>query len=150
MHTLYLGLGANLGDREATLRKAIAALADEVGAVERVSSFYTTRPWGFRSDNDFVNCCVRMATALSPRQVLEATQDIERRLGRTAKSHDGHYADRVVDIDILLYDDLHLDEPDLRIPHPLMTRRDFVMRPLSEIMDGAPGTADGRGGGAEA
>lgn len=150
MHTLYLGLGANLGDRVATLRKAIGALADEVGAVDRVSSFYTTRPWGFRSDNDFVNCCVRMTTALSPRQVLGATQDIERRLGRTAKSHDGHYADRVVDIDILLYDDLHLDEPDLRIPHPLMTRRDFVMRPLSEIMDGAPGPADGRGGGTEA
>lgn len=150
MHTLYLGLGANLGDRESTLRKALAALAAEVGAVERVSSFYTTRPWGFRSDNDFVNCCVRVSTALSPRQVLVSTQRIERRLGRTGKSHDGHYADRVVDIDILLYDDLRVDEPDLRIPHPLMTLRDFVMRPLSEIMDGAPGPDEGREGAPEA
>lgn len=141
MHTLFLGLGSNLGDREATLRKAIAAIGSDVGRVERASSFYVTRPWGFQSDNDFVNCCVRVGTTLTPRQVLAATQAIERRLGRTEKSHDGHYADRIVDIDILLYDDLHIDEPDLHVPHPLMAQRDFVMRPLGEIMGGEAGAA---------
>ena len=76
-------------------------------------------------------CC---RTALTPRGVLLETQAIERALGRTHKSEGGHYADRTVDIDILLYDDISVDEPDLKIPHPLMRQRDFVMVPLGEIM----------------
>ena len=82
----------------------------------------------------FLNACVRVSTTLTPRQLLAATQQIERALGRTAKSAGGVYHDRVIDIDILLYDDLRVDEPDLKIPHPLMTERDFVMIPLREIM----------------
>ena len=74
-------------------------------------------------------------TSLSPREVLQATQDIERALGRTTKSIDGQYHDRLIDIDILLYDDLHVSEPDLVIPHPHMNERQFVMQPLSEIID---------------
>lgn len=134
LHDVYLGLGANLGDRVKTLAEATDRLGRMVGTVVRRSSLYETEPWGFRSDNMFVNSVVCCRTALSPRRVLEQTQLIERELGRKAKSVGGHYADRPIDIDILLYDDIRVDEPDLKIPHPLMRERDFVMRPLSEIL----------------
>ena len=83
----------------------------------------------------FLNLCVCMATSLSPLQLLAATKQIERQMGRTQKSEQGHYADRVIDIDILLYDDAHVNESDLIIPHPHMYERDFVMLPLNEILD---------------
>lgn len=135
MAVVYLGLGSNLGDRRAEIRRAVALIGERVGEVVRLSSMYETEPWGFSSDNQFVNAAVRVDTPLSPRQVLEATQAIERDMGRTVKSVDGQYHDRVIDIDILLYDDLRIDEPDLKIPHPLMHERDFVMRPLNEILE---------------
>ena len=134
MHTVYLSLGSNLGNRKRLLREAIALVGSDVGCVERESSFIETEPWGFSSPNKFLNCCVKVVTALAPRQLLEATQRIERELGRTMKSEDGVYHDRVIDIDILLYDDIAVDEPDLKIPHPLMGERDFVMVPLREIL----------------
>lgn len=100
----------------------------------RQSSFVQTEPWGFRSDNLFLNACVCVETQLSPRHLLLETQRIERLLGRSRKTTDGRYHDRPIDIDILLYDDITLNEPDLRIPHPLMHERDFVMIPLREIL----------------
>lgn len=133
-HTVYLALGANIGDRRTTMLRAIDRINELIGTVERQSVFYETEPWGFASPHRFLNACVRVSTTLSPRQLLAATQQIERALGRTAKSADGVYHDRVIDIDILLYDDLSVDEPDLKIPHPLMTERDFVMIPLREIL----------------
>ena len=135
MHQVYLSLGSNLGDRKDNLAQAIRLIGERVGEVLRKSSFLETKPWGFESDNLFVNACVLCETTLTPRQVLRATQKIERELGRTHKSVNGHYADRLIDIDILLYDDLRVDEPDLQIPHPLMLKRDFVMIPLREIRD---------------
>jgi 2-amino-4-hydroxy-6-hydroxymethyldihydropteridine diphosphokinase len=135
MHQVYLSLGSNLGDRKDNLAQAIRLIGERVGEVLRKSSFLETKPWGFESDNLFVNACVLCETTLTPRQVLRATQKIERELGRTHKSVNGHYADRLIDIDILLYDDLRVDEPDLQIPHPLMFERDFVMIPLGEIRD---------------
>ena len=132
-HTVYLALGANIGDRRATMLRAIARINELIGTVERQSALYETEPWGFASAHRFLNACVRVATTLTPRQLLTATQQIERALGRTAKSAGGVYHDRVIDIDILLYDDIHVDEPDLKIPHPLMNERDFVMTPLCEI-----------------
>lgn len=134
MHTVYLGLGSNIGDREATINKAIERISELIGTVERRSALLVSEPWGFRSDNLFVNAAVRVATVHSPRRVLELTQRIEKELGRTAKSTDGQYHDRTIDIDILLYDTITVDEPDLKIPHPLMHERDFVMRPLREVM----------------
>lgn len=133
-HTVYLALGANIGDRRATMLRAIARINELIGTVERQSALYETEPWGFASAHRFLNACVRVATTLTPRQLLTATQQIERALGRTAKSAGGVYHDRVIDIDILLYDDLRVDEPDLKIPHPLMAERDFVMIPLREIL----------------
>ena len=132
---VYLGLGSNLGDRKENLACAIRLIGERVGKVLRVSSFIETEPWGFESDNTFVNAVILCETTLTPRQVLRATQKIEREMGRKKKSTDGGYADRCIDIDILLYDDLRVDEPDLQIPHPLMLKRDFVMIPLREIRD---------------
>ena len=160
MHQVYLGLGSNLGDREDHIRKAIALIGESIGLVIRQSSLIETEPWGFESANRFLNGVILVETTLTPRQLLKATQKIERQLGRKKKSPDSclltpdsclltpdsslltpdsclltpdSYSDRSIDIDILLYDDLTVDEPDLKIPHPLMEQRDFVMKPLNEI-----------------
>jgi len=136
MHTVYLGLGTNKGRRQQNLRRAIRRIEELIGRVERQSTFLETEPWGFESKNKFLNACVMVSTELTPRQLLETTQQIEQELGRS-KSHktiNRNYTDRPIDIDILLYDDLTVDEPDLKIPHPLMYERDFVMIPLREIM----------------
>ena len=134
-HSVYLGLGSNLGDKRENLACAIRLIGERVGKVLRVSSFIETEPWGFESENSFVNAVILCETSLTPRQVLRVTQKIEREMGRKKKSTNGGYADRCIDIDILLYDELRVDEPDLQIPHPLMLKRDFVMIPLREIRD---------------
>ena len=141
LHRVYLGLGSNLGDREEHIRKAVALIGEKVGLVIRQSSLIETEPWGFESENRFLNGVILVETSLTPRQLLRTTQKIERSLGRKRKSTDSSlqspdfskYSDRPIDIDILLYDDLTVDEPDLKIPHPLMEQRDFVMIPLNEI-----------------
>jgi len=132
-HQVYLGLGSNLGDKVWNLSEAIRLIAERVGQVVRQSSFIETEPWGFRSDNTFLNAVILCETDKTPREVLLLTQQIERDMGRRQKSVSVGYIDRTIDIDILLYDDLTVDEPDLKIPHPLMHQRDFVMRPLEEI-----------------
>lgn len=134
MHKVYLSLGSNLGDRKYEIKRAVELIGERIGAVERVSSLYETEPWGFSSDNMFVNAAVCVSTQLTPRALLEATQAIERDMGRTVKSVNGQYHDRTIDIDILLYDNIKVDEPDLKIPHPLMNERAFVMKPLKEIL----------------
>ena len=131
IHKVYLGLGSNQGDRAAKLAKAIELIGERVGPVIRQSSVIETEPWGFLSDNKFLNCAVYCETVLLPRQVLQITQQIERELGRHHKGKG--YRDRPIDIDILLYDDLNIDLPELQSPHPLMYERDFVMIPLNEI-----------------
>ena len=140
LHEVYLGLGSNLGDREAVLLQAIKLIDERVGQVLRHASFIETEPWGFESTNRFLNAAVCCETALTPREVLQVTQQIERDLGKrkrhaTKRQKEINYQDRPIDIDILLYDDLIVDEPDLKIPHPLMYQREFVMRPLNEIRD---------------
>lgn len=134
MHRVYLSLGSNLGNRKRNIREALEKIGELIGDVERQSALYETKPWGYSSPNDFINACVCVLTTLAPRQLLEATQKVEQEMGRTLKSVNGEYHDRIIDIDILLYDDLHIDQPDLKIPHPLMEERDFVMIPLREIM----------------
>lgn len=129
-----MSLGSNLGDREDMLRRAIALIEERIGAVQRVSSFIETEPWGFESEHPFLNAAVMVLTTLSPIECLDATQQIERELGRKKKSKNGIYHDRPIDIDLLLYGDLKLSTPRLTIPHPHMYERDFVMIPLREIM----------------
>ncbi len=133
MHQVYLSLGTNLGNRRENIREAIRKIGEQVGVVTRQSALYETKPWGFSTPNEFINACVLVETELVPRQLLEATQRIEKEMGRTLKSVDGAYHDRIIDIDILMYDDIQVDEPDLKLPHPLMEERDFVMVPLREI-----------------
>jgi len=132
MALTYLGLGTNLGNKQQNLNDAITALSVEVGKVMAVSSFMVSAPWGFDSENTFLNAVVLMETELTPFALLQKTQEIERSLGRTAKSTHG-YADRLIDVDILLYDNLLIDQPTLKIPHPLIMERDFVIIPLTEI-----------------
>lgn len=130
----FLSLGSNLGDKKSNLQKAINMLGERVGEVLAVSSFIETEPWGFVSDNAFLNACVKIDTALAPQELLVATQKIEKALGRTHKSDGGQYCDRPIDIDILLYGDIVVDDENLKIPHPHMYERDFVTVPLKEIM----------------
>jgi len=131
-HEVYLGLGSNLGDRASNINAAIRLIGERVGEVVRRSSLIETEPWGFESAHSFLNGVILCETVKTPREVLFLTQQIERDLGRQTKTV-RQYADRPIDIDILLYDDLRVDEPDLKIPHPLMQERDFVMLPLREV-----------------
>ena len=140
MHTVYFSLGSNLGDKEANIRTAIEKINELVGVVVRQSALLVTHPWGFESEHLFVNAAICCETDKTPREVLNLTQQIERDMGKTKKHATqrsklkAFYKDRPIDIDILLYDDLTIDEPDLKIPHPLMYQRDFVMIPLKEVL----------------
>lgn len=132
-HIVYLGLGTNLGNKEANLKEAIEEIRKRVGEVTSLSAFYTTKPWGFESDHSFLNAVCRISTQFSPIEVLHLTQGIERSLGRLKKTVNRQYSDRLIDIDILLYDDIHMNTSELTIPHPLMWEREFVTIPLKEI-----------------
>ena len=130
---VYFSLGTNLGDKEQNLRMAVQHIEERIGKVISLSAFYVTAPWGFDSDNSFLNAAVAVDTTLSPLDILDITQDIERHLGRLIKSSNRVYSDRIIDIDLLLIDNLTIDTERLTLPHPLMTERRFVMEPLAEI-----------------
>ncbi len=134
----YFSLGTNLGNKEQNLLLAVQKTEAKIGKVLSLSSFYATAPWGFASDNAFLNAALCVETPLSPAEVLAATQEIEREMGRTCKSSGGIYRDRLIDIDLLLCFEsdgtpVHFDTPELKLPHPLMWEREFVMNPLTEI-----------------
>lgn len=131
--TLFLALGSNLGDREKLLTTAVDLLSQRVGKVVQVSSLLNTEPEGFCSEHLFLNQVVQLETTLSPKEVLQVTQEIEQELGRTSKSDTTGYTDRTCDIDIILYGDLILQDSDLTIPHPRFRERLFVLQPLAEI-----------------
>lgn len=137
----YLGLGTNLGDRAANLHCAINMISEQAGHVLACSSFIETEPWGFDSCHAFLNAVVAIDTLHDPHKLLRITQRIERAMGRTHKSVAGVYADRIIDIDILLYETITIDEAELTIPHPLIWQRRFVYEPLLEI---APHLQQGR------
>lgn len=130
---LYVGLGANTGDRKRNIESAIRALGGRIGACAGCSSFYETEPVGFTSPHRFLNAVAAFDTALTPGELLDASQDVERALGRTEKSRDGVYHDRPIDIDLLLLDDAVTRTPRLVLPHPHMERRRFVLEPLCEL-----------------
>ena len=133
MKRVYLGLGTNLGDKRKNLDDALLVIKERIGTVVSLSSFYETAPWGFESQNSFLNAAVGVDTALTPEALMQATQEIEKQLGRRHKSVQKVYHDRPIDIDILLYGDTILQTETLTIPHPEMTERRFVMEPLAEI-----------------
>jgi 2-amino-4-hydroxy-6-hydroxymethyldihydropteridine diphosphokinase len=131
--TIYtiLGLGTNLGDREGYLDKALEIIRESVGMISSRSSIYETEPWGFQSENNFLNMVIKVHTRHKPNGLLKKIQYIEERLGRIRD--DRHYISRTIDIDILLYSNLIIDKPDLTIPHPLIQDRRFVLVPLCDI-----------------
>lgn len=153
-----LSLGSNLGNREQTLLRAVELIEARVGNVIRRSSFFYSAPWGFTSEHEFCNICIAVDTLLSPIDLLHATQSIEREMGKTTHSEkcyaDGvelsaTYHDRTIDIDILTYEapcpdassyanhpykSIILQTPELTLPHPHMSERDFVLIPLREIL----------------
>lgn len=133
MATLYLSLGTNLGDRRRNLSCALELIAAEVGTILSASDIIETEPWGFESSNRFLNMVVKVDTDLNPVDALHVTQDIEHRLGRTEKSVNGQYHDRLIDIDLLMYDNITVSTPELTLPHPRMHERRFVMEPLAQI-----------------
>ena len=128
-HLVYLGLGSNLGDRDALLRAALVALAPHV-RVTRISAVWDTAPLLVTEQPRFHNIVAEGLTALDPFALLRVAKDIERTLGRTPGPR---YGPRPIDIDILLYDDLTLDTPTLTIPHPRLSERAFALAPLAEI-----------------
>lgn len=129
MAKVYLGLGANLGDRTANLVAALRMLGRQASIV-RVSPLYETEPVGYVDQPWFLNAACEIVTDKTPREVLALANAVEAELGRI---RDVRYGPRTVDVDILLYDDLVVDEPDLQIPHPRMTERPFVLVPLADI-----------------
>lgn len=133
LHDVFLGLGTNLGDKQENIFRALKYLNERVGMVIVHSSFYVTKPEGFDSPNDFLNTTCLIMTSLSPRELLYATKQIEIDMGRSSKSEKGIYYDRIIDIDILLYDDMIMEDDDLVLPHPHLHERSFVLDPLVEI-----------------
>lgn len=133
LHKVYLGLGSNLGDREENIKKALSLLELRVGKILAVSAMYQTEPFGFESDNYFINSACILQTELKPLEVLEYTQVVERELGRKVKSSGNKYQDRIIDIDVLLYDDIIVEYPYFVLPHPHLHDRKFVLEPLAEI-----------------
>ena len=134
----YLSLGSNLGNREQTLREALHMIEQQIGPVPCCSSFYYSAPWGFDSPHEFCNVCCLLETDKAPLYVLRATQAIERALGRTHKSVNGNYRDRVIDIDLIqVFDgqkEIEWNDAVLTLPHPLWKQRNFVTIPLQEIL----------------
>lgn len=140
---IYFGIGTNLGDREANLRTALQLLHDRVGECIACSSIYRSAPQGFASENEFANVVVVCHTDHSPEEVLLITQQIEREMGRTEKSVNGVYHDRVIDIDLLqagignresgIQTQVECNTDTLTLPHPRMHERDFVLIPLREV-----------------
>jgi 2-amino-4-hydroxy-6-hydroxymethyldihydropteridine diphosphokinase len=133
MANAFLGLGGNVGDTRAILDRAVAALNDDLDIrVLARSSTYQTPPWGVENQAPFLNLCLGIETTLTPRQLLQRVQEVERELGRD-RAAETRWGPRTCDIDILSYDDVALNEPDLILPHPRMFERGFVLMPLAEI-----------------
>ncbi len=130
-HITYLSLGTNQGNKLENLQKAIDVIAEKVGDIQKIASVYKTASWGFKS-NDFYNTCIKIATYLNPETLLNQLLSIENELGRT-RNKDKTYSDRIIDIDILLFDDEIIFSKKLIVPHPKMLARKFVLVPLAEI-----------------
>ncbi len=128
---VVIAFGSNLGNREKTIAKAIDLINQECGKVSQVSPFFKSFPIGFDSNNEFLNGCLLLHTDLPPEQLLKALQNIEQKLGRTRKS--STYEDRCIDLDIIFYESLILNKPNLQIPHPRYHERPFVIQPLKSL-----------------
>lgn len=136
MKTVYLSLGGNIGDRKKFLKDAVSLLQEKCGKLLAVSSFYETEPWGFQSENAFLNIAVKLQTQLEIADFHDEIQKIETLSGRKRSKNLG-YTDRTVDIDILYFGNLKINSPNLTIPHPRISERKFVLVPLLEVAEKA-------------
>jgi 2-amino-4-hydroxy-6-hydroxymethyldihydropteridine diphosphokinase len=134
MKNVFLGIGTNLGRRENNLDDAIKRVEENIGPILKNSSIYETEPWGFKAEDEFLNMVVMVKTDLIPSVLLEQILDIESSLGRVRSTE--KYSSRLIDIDILLYEDIIVNDRNLKIPHPLLNKRRFVLVPLCEIAPG--------------
>jgi len=133
LHQVVIALGTNLGDKELNLKNAIHLIRSKVGDVSKVSSIFKNSAVGFESENEFFNACLICETELNPKQVLKRLQEIEKILGRIKTKES--YEDRVIDLDIIFYDNLVFKSIDLEIPHPNYSERNFVLIPMLELFD---------------
>lgn len=132
---VHINIGSNIGDRLGTITRAVACVLglSDSGA-GRISPPVTSKPLGFESPNDFINVGVEIATTLSPSELLQRLQEIEKEISPTPHRDDaGNYIDRAIDIDIICIDNLVIDTPELKVPHPRMAEREFVLRPLNRL-----------------
>lgn len=127
---VYLGLGSNLGQREANMNRAIQLIEERAINLLRASSLYETTPWGYTQQPPFFNCVLEVETILPPQLLLETVKVIEQEVGRKKTFR---WGPRLIDIDTILYDDVIIEQPDLQIPHPRMHERAFVLIPLAEL-----------------
>ena len=130
MAIVYIGIGTNLGNRQKNCSRAIELLEKRGIFVKKMSSMHETEPWGVTDQPQFINVALEVETELEPYHLLRTLKDIEREIGR---GETFKWGPRIIDLDILLFDDLVLREPSLQIPHPLMQERDFVLKPLCDI-----------------
>ena len=130
MSTAYISIGSNLGNREENCKKAIILLIDKGLSIRKQSSMIETEPWGVEEQPAFINMAVSVETPLPPEKLLILLNEIEIDLGRTKTFR---WGPRIIDLDILFYDDLVMEKPGLSVPHPHINDRDFVLRPLAEI-----------------
>jgi 2-amino-4-hydroxy-6-hydroxymethyldihydropteridine diphosphokinase len=131
MNLVFLGLGTNLGSRSRNLNDAVSGINEQIGKVVKISSVYETEPWGFKSDYQFLNIVIKVETILSPDAFLEAILRIELYLGRVRGEN--QYSSRIIDVDILFFEDQVIDSATLKVPHPKLHERKFVLVPLCEI-----------------
>ena len=130
IHTAYVALGSNLGDKEANLRKALELLQERGVEVVKTSSFICTEPYGVTDQPQFLNGVCEVRTRMAPLALLHTLLEIEQEMGRVRLRH---WGERNIDLDLLLYEDVVMDTPELKLPHPDMQNRDFVLLPLAEI-----------------
>jgi 2-amino-4-hydroxy-6-hydroxymethyldihydropteridine diphosphokinase len=130
---VFIGLGSNLGNRENNLRDAIGMILTDLHATNLIqSSIHETEPWGFESDNNFLNMCISIQTPFNAEACLERMKTIERKLGRTEKTAQ-LYVSRVIDLDILFFNNEIIETAQLSVPHPFLQQRLFVLQPLAEL-----------------
>lgn len=130
MHTAFIGIGSNLGERVNNCLKSIQLMKERGIRVINISSSYETEPWGKKDQPRFINMAVKVETEFTPEELLENLLDIETKMGR---ERTGKWSPRIIDLDILLFDDQVIKKPELKIPHPFMQEREFVLMPLAEI-----------------
>lgn len=133
MFRVFLGLGSNLGHKQAHLRTGLQKLSEQAGLLKKVSGLYETEPWGVENQDSYYNLVAEMETPLQPLRLLEVIRQVELECGRERKER---WGSRTLDIDLLFFEDYHFTLPELTVPHPRLTERNFVLYPLAEIAGG--------------